>query len=152
MKVNEEKILYSCPRSFSFESIQNMEINFNEIGKNLDFLEIKKNKNKISSKEKANNPFNQLLKNPIFSQNILPTENILKIFMIGDENVGKSYFIEKFLKKDFKEIEYKKTESMEIYKNIINLINKSVKMEVYDTNKQILNSLMCKSNYFCYIF
>jgi hypothetical protein len=150
---NEEDILYSCPRSFSFESLKNININFNELRKNLDVLNINKkttnknNKEKINGKEKIqnkNNPFNLIIKNPIFSQNILPTENNLKLFMVGDEKVGKSFFIEKFLKKE-NDIEYKKTESMEIYKNIIHLINKYVKIEVYDTNKQILNSLMLKS-------
>lgn len=143
----EENILYSCPRSFSFESIQNIDINFNEIGKKLDILEIKKKSNKHSLKEKGNNPFNQLFQNPIFSQNILPTEDTLKLFMIGDDSVGKSFFIEKFLKRKWFNKGYKKTESMEIYKNMVHLINKTVKMEIYDTNKQILDSLMFKSNF-----
>jgi hypothetical protein len=150
---NEEDILYSCPRSFSFESLKNINVNFNELRKNLDILNINKKTTNINSKGKTigkdkiknkNNPFNLIIKNPIFSQNILPTENNLKIFMIGDEKVGKSFFVEKFLKRE-NDIEYKKTESMEIYKNIIHLINKYVKIEVYDTNKQILNSLMLKS-------
>lgn len=148
-KNKEEELQFSCTRSFSFESLKNIDINFNELGKNLGILKINSKLSNKNLKEKnknknKNNPFNLLMKNPIFSQNILPTENTLKLFMIGDEKVGKSFFIEKFLKKE-KEIEYKKTESMEIYKKIIHLINKSLKIEVYDTNKQILNSLMLKS-------
>ncbi len=47
--------------------------------------------------------------------------------------------------------QYNHTDSLEISKSLINLVNKSVKLEIYDTNKQILNSQLFKSIYSNYL-
>lgn len=140
--INDEA--FKAPRSFSFESIQNLEVNFDEMGKSFDILSINTKSSTLSSYQHGKTPLNFFINDPILSQNILQARSTLKIFIIGDEKVGKTYFLNKFLKKPPNK-DYVHTESLEIFKNIGYLINKSVNLEIYDTNKQILDSPLFKS-------
>jgi len=124
-------------RSFSFQSIQNLDINFNDFAKKFDILSINSKCATVSS--------NFFVNDPILSQNILQAQATIKILIIGDKQVGKSFFVNKFLKKEIKQKEYIPTDSLEISKSNIYLVNKCVKLEVYDTNKQILDSQLFKS-------
>lgn len=132
-------------RSFSFQSIQNLDINFNDFAKKFDILSINSKCSTISSNFAVNSPINFFLKDPILSQNILQAQATIKILIIGDKQVGKSFFVNKFLKKEINSRDYIPTDSLEISKSIIYLVNKSVKLEIYDTNKQILESQLFKS-------
>jgi len=143
---------FKPPRSFSFQSIQNLDVNFNDFGKQYDILSINSKCSTLSSNVFIRSPVNFFINDPILSQNILQAHATLKILIIGDEKVGKSFFVNKFLRKNIniddknKNInKYVHTDSLEISKNIIHLVNKSVKLEVYDTNKQILESQLFKS-------
>jgi hypothetical protein len=137
------------PRSFSFQSIQNLDVNFNDFGKQFDFLSINSKCSTLSSNVFIRSPVNFFINDPILSQNILQAQSSLKILIIGDEKVGKTFFVNKLLKKTNISYQnsknYVHTDSLEISKNIIYLVNKSVKLEVYDTNKQILESQLFKS-------
>lgn len=132
-------------RSFSFQSIQNLDINFNDFAKKFDILSINSKCSTHSSNFFTKSPANFFINDPILSQNILQAQATIKILIIGDKQVGKSYFVNKFLKKEGNQKEYVPTDSLEISKSIIYLVNKCVKLEVYDTNKQILDSQLFKS-------
>ncbi len=135
-------------RSFSFQSIQNLDINFNDFAKKFDILSINSKCSTVSSNFLTKSPAaNFFINDPILSQNILQAQATVKILIIGDKQVGKSFFANKFLKKEVDEKEYNPTDSLEISKSMIYLVNKCVKLEVYDTNKQILESQLFKSKY-----
>lgn len=141
-------------RSFSFESIQNIDVNFNDLGKKNDILSINSKCSTLTSNVLVRSPVELFINDPILSQNILQAQATLKLFIIGDEKVGKSLFVNKFLHKEINNYDYyEHTDSLAISKNLIYLVNKSVKLEIYDTNKVILDSQLFKSNFgFSFLF
>lgn len=145
---NSHEESFKIARSFSFQSIQNLDINFNDFAKKFDILSINSKCSTLSSNFLAKSPANFFVNDPILAQNILQAQATIKILIIGDTQVGKSFFVNKFLKKEVKQKDYIPTDSLEISKSIIYLINKCVKLEVYDTNKQILESQLFKSIFF----
>jgi GTPase SAR1 family protein len=133
-------------RSFSFESMQSIDVNFNDLGKKNDILSINSKCSTLSSNYFTRSPVELFINDPILSQNILQAQETLKVFVIGDEKVGKSLFVNKILNKQINNFEfYEHTDSLSINKNLIYLVNKAVKLEIYDTNKVILESQMFKS-------
>jgi len=131
---------FKPPRSFSFQSIQNLDVNFNHFGKKFDILSINSKCSTLSSNFFTRSPVELFINDPILSQNILQAQSTLKIFMVGEEKVGKTLFVNKLSNKKRTPEQYIPTDSLEISKNFIYLVNKSVKLEIYDTNKQILES------------
>lgn len=123
-------------RSFSFHSIQNMEINFNNFGKKFDILTNTDSQcSTLCSNYFIKSPLEFLINDPILSQNIMKSQSTLKILIIGEEKIGKTFFVNKFLKKEINNCnDYLHTDALDINKNFIYLVNKSVKLEIYDTN------------------
>lgn len=102
----------------------------------------------------------------ILSQNLNLAEDIIKLITIGDKRVGKSYFIEKILSNDMNHSKsteenvskigkenshqissYEPTTSLEIKRTLINLKDKIVKLELWDTNVNIINNSIIKTYY-----
>ena len=141
----KDDIFYKISGSHSFESIQNLNVDFDDLSKKLDILSINSNCSTISSNFIDRSPINLFINDPILAQNILQTNITIKILVIGDENVGKTFFVNKFLKNEKIHKDYIPSESLEISKKLIYLVNKCIKLEIYDTNKKILNSPLFKS-------
>lgn len=136
-------------RSFSFHSIQDLDVNFNDLGKKNDILSFDSKSSTLSSNILPRSPAELFINDPILAQNILKAQATLKILVIGDERVGKSLFVNKFLNKKTQNDHenYVHTDSLEISKNLIHLVNKTVKLEIYDTNRVILESQLFKSKH-----
>ena len=143
-ELREEDEYNKFCRSVSFQSIQNLDVNFNNLENKLDIFSFNSLFSTHSSKFLEKSSINFFNNDPILSQNIMHAEKNVKILMIGEEKVGKSYFINKFLKNEQVK-DYIHTDSLEISKKIITLVNKCVKLEIYDTNVEILNSQLFKS-------
>jgi len=78
------------------------------------------------------------------SQNLHIEEKFVKCILIGDKQVGKTLLRNKILEDNS---EPNKTANLEIKKKLIFLQNKAVKMELWDTNVQILNSPIIQTYY-----
>lgn len=127
------------PRSFSYESINS----FNLVSNN-------------GIRAPSTNDCSLLNIDPLLMQNIDICDDFLKYIVIADERVGKTTFINNILsskldeksnkKKDVvKDYIYKHTESLEIRKRNIQLLGKKIRLELWDTNKYILDSMLCYS-------
>jgi len=122
---------------------------FNYLRKKNDILSFNcKSSTTLSSNFFPRSPVELFINDPILAQNIQKAQSAIKILIVGDEKVGKSFFVDKFLNRTIDNNNnnyYSHTESLEISKNLISLVNKSIKLEIYDTNKVILDSLLFKS-------
>lgn len=129
----------------------------------------------IKSTSMLNNSFNQLtdianinfLNHPLskeefgldaISQNLHLYEEKLKFLVIGDESVGKSFFIYNFfkvmngerLRRSSQELYHTERYfflnfSPEMKKKLVRIMNKYVSVELWDTNKKIISSSIFKS-------
>jgi tRNA U34 5-carboxymethylaminomethyl modifying GTPase MnmE/TrmE len=125
-------------RSLTFDSLNSFNIDFNSY-KNIDDIS-------VSSDSTSINSFSSILLNPVLSKNIDIVDDVLKLVLIGDHKVGKSLFINKLLYEEGKiDIgNYNKTKSFEIKKKIIKLLGKHIRLELFDTNCEIVDSEMFK--------
>lgn len=99
-------------RSLTFENLNCLNFNFSMI-KNLEDISL--------SSLTTNDSLNAVLHNPIISKNLNIVDDVLKLMVIGDQKVGKSFFINKiFNKKDnlMGELSYSHTNSLDIKKKI----------------------------------
>jgi GTPase SAR1 family protein len=85
---------------------------------------------------------NPIMTDPLVAQNIKLTDEVLKIILIGDENVGKSLLIEKLINTGNPLLH---TSSLEIKKKRIKLLERILTLEFWDTNKKILCSKLSES-------
>jgi hypothetical protein len=122
-------------RSLTFDNLNCMNIDF-EVLKNLEDLA-------SSSLSTSNNSMNSILADPIFSKNIECVDDTLKFIFIGDQQVGKTFMINKLLDDKAVRGEYQHTNSFVIKKKNIKLLGKRIKLELFDTNVSIINSEIC---------
>jgi len=85
------------------------------------------------------------------NQNLINFDDILKFIVIGEKAVGKSLFVNKFISNSNSEFEanmsnkYLPTESLEIKKTFCKVLDKNIKVELWDTNLSMLNSPIIKT-------
>ena len=89
------------------------------------------------------NTYLQEDKEIFISQNLIVYDELLKLIVIGNKSVGKSTFIKKLINEESNG----PTMALEINKTIVNVNNKKVKLEFFDTNTQIINSSIIKTYY-----
>jgi hypothetical protein len=87
---------------------------------------------------------NPIMMDPTLTQNIKLTDEVLKIILIGDENVGKTMLIEKLINTTVG-CDLVHTGSLEIKKKRIKLLERILTLEFWDTNKKILSSKLSES-------
>ena len=82
-------------------------------------------------------------------QNVNTFDEIVKLIVIGAKNVGKSTFINKLTNSPSKQndVTYSPTSSLEIKKVIKSLGESKVKIELWDTNENIIKSSLIKTYY-----
>ena len=89
------------------------------------------------------NTYLQEDKESFISQNLIVYDELVKLIVIGNKSVGKSLFIKKLSNEEMNG----PTMTLEINKTIVNVNNKKVKLEFFDTNTQIINSSIIKTYY-----
>ena len=118
---------------------------------NIEKIELVEPRSYNSSKETY---YTDILNNDLIKQNLDISEETLKLVLIGDSNIGKSLFINRILKdtttnehKHYHHSLYKynPTTSLEIKKVLTDFSDRKVKLELFDTNKSIINSKMINS-------
>jgi hypothetical protein len=120
-------------RSLSFDTLDNMDI------KNLTL-----NKSSLTSSMSTNPSIS--INNPsvqnIIKQNLVLSEEVVKLILIGDKAVGKSLFINRMINETDNSIidKYIPTSCLEIQKHLFKILGKNLKVEFIDTNVFILNS------------
>ena len=82
-------------------------------------------------------------------QNVNTFDEIVKLIVIGAKNVGKSTFINKLTNSTSKQndVTYSPTSSLDIKKVIKPLEDSKVKIELWDTNENIIKSSLIKTYY-----
>jgi hypothetical protein len=88
---------------------------------------------------------NPILNDPIVSQNIKLTDEVLKVVLLGDDCIGKTLFADKLFNPDNRGGVYIHSKSLEIKKKRVRLLDRIVTLEFWDTNKDIQNSKLCES-------
>ena len=124
-------------RSLTFENLNCMNVDF-EVLKNLEDLA-------SSTQSSSNNSINSIFSDPILSKNIECVDDTVKFIVIGDQQIGKTFLIEKLFNDKAPKGNYQHTNSFVIKKKIIKLLGKRIKLELFDTNISIINSDICKS-------
>jgi hypothetical protein len=124
-------------RSLTFDNLDSINIDF-ELLKNIEDLNF--------SAESTCNSFNSMLCDPILSKNINAVDDVLKLMVVGEQSIGKSFLINKMLD-DKADKSYVHTSSFEIKKKNIKLIEKHIRLEFWDTNIDILNSEICQGKF-----
>ena len=80
------------------------------------------------------------------SQNLTVFDEIIKILILGEANVGKTLFINKMINSNKENnYNYLPTLSLEINKCIKTICGKKIKLELWDTNEIILNNDIIKT-------
>jgi hypothetical protein len=87
---------------------------------------------------------NPITTDPMLTQNIKLTDEVMKIILIGDDCVGKTLLIEKLINAG-KGCDITHTGSLEIKKKRIKLLERILTLEFWDTNKKILCSKLSES-------
>jgi hypothetical protein len=141
-----QKLNFKFPRSLSFNTLNNIDIDF-ELLQNLEDMNL--NNSSISTR---NNSLNSIFGDPILSKNINFSDEVIKFIVVGDYKVGKSFFVNKLLNDNTDPNNYTHTSCFEIKKKMIKLMGKSVKLELWDTNTEIINSEISTSNLDFYLF
>jgi hypothetical protein len=138
-KIPVKKLL----RSLTFDNMESINIDFDVI-KDLEDIS-------VSSESTSHNSLNTILINPILNKNISIVDDVMKLMVIGDQKVGKSYFIKKLLAEDLgttdNEKKYSHTNSFEIKKKNVKLLGKNICLEIWDTNTDVLKHDMCKGKF-----
>lgn len=80
----------------------------------------------------------------LIQQNLHIEDKFVKCILIGDRQVGKTLLRNKLLE-DLSEPSL--TKNLEIKKKLIFANNKAIKLELWDTNTQLLNTPITKSKY-----
>lgn len=80
----------------------------------------------------SNSSWSTQLSNELFVQNLECEEEVLKVMMIGSTHIGKTLLINNFL--DTRRNKYEPSSGLEIKKKIVNILNKNVRIEFYDTD------------------
>ena len=124
-------------RSLTFDNLESININF-DLLKNLENLS-------LSSVSSCADSLSYFFLDPILSKNIDCVDEVLKFIFIGDQGVGKSFLISKLLNEKPDKSNYTHTNSFEIKKKNIKLFDKTIKLEFWDTNIEIVNSEICES-------
>ena len=78
--------------------------------------------------------------------NVKNYSKLIKIMLIGENNVGKSYFLNKIFNNS-NESKYNPKDCLNIKKINTEINNTDVKLEFWDTNEQFLNSILIKTYY-----
>ena len=88
------------------------------------------------------------------SQNLINFDEILKFIVIGDKSTGKSLFVNRFTSglNSLSNMKYQPTVSLEIKKTFAKLMDKNIKIELWDTNISVQNSPIIKSKFFKFNF
>lgn len=129
-------------RALTFDNLGSITINFDEI-KN-------KKQNFAMSYESTCNSFNSLLSDPILSKNMNLVDDVLKLMVIGEQCVGKSFFIDKLFNDNLEKSNYSHTTSLEIKKRNIKLLEKNIQLEFWDTNSKIVSSQIAQGKKYFY--
>lgn len=82
----------------------------------------------------------------LISQNLNIEEKIVKCILIGDKQTGKTLLKNKLLEETS---ELHPTKNLEIKKKLIFVNSKPIKLELWDTSIQILNSPILQSKLYC---
>ena len=125
-------------RSMTFDNLDCVNVDF-QVLKGLENLA-------LSSGSSCRDSFNSILFDPILSKNIDCVDDVMKFMFIGDQYVGKSFLINKLLDDTAGRDSYSHTNSFEIKKKNVNLLGKRIKLELWDTNIEIMNSEISKGN------
>ncbi len=123
-------------RSMTFDNLDCINIDF-DVFKSIEGLA-------FSTKSTNKDSFSTILFDPILSKNIDCIDDVLKFMFVGDQYVGKSYMINKLLDDTAIRNNYTHTNSFEIKKKNIKLLEKRIKLELWDTNIDIMSSEICK--------
>ena len=83
----------------------------------------------------------------LLKYNIATFDEVLKLLVIGEKNVGKSTLIKKIMEENNNENKCSHTASLEIKKVIKSIDNRKIKIELWDTNEDILNSPVITTYY-----
>lgn len=86
---------------------------------------------------------NEHRRRSFIEQNVTSFDEIIKLIVLGQSKVGKSTFINRITG----ESDSSPTESLEIKKVIKQIDNKKVKLELWDTNENIINSSLITTYY-----
>lgn len=140
--------LHKSKRSFSFDSIENISLNinlqeygldsFNSISSGLNFT------NSINSSMSTN--FSNYTIENILKQNLIVTDRIIKLIIVGDKAVGKTLFAKKLFNCNIDK-NYEPTQSLEIKKGAVYINDTPILLELWDTNSNIVNSHLIKTYY-----
>jgi len=131
-------------RSNTYSDLESLNINFDAI-RSLDYTS-------LSSESTSNNSFNSIFINSVLKNNLNIVDDVMKLIVIGDFKVGKTFFINKFFadengngnENSFSSREYVHTTSLEIKKKIVKLLGKNICLEMWDTNCEMLANEMSK--------
>ncbi len=125
-------------RAFTFDNLDSMTIDFNNLIEDVGLFSVSSIENSHKS---------SILNDPILSKNINIIDEVMKFMIIGDVEVGKSYFIDKCINSNSGKKPYVPTSSFGIKKKNIRLLDKHIQIEFWDTNSEILNSEISKGRY-----
>lgn len=134
--VDQETVRHS--RSLTYDTLSLMNIDL----KNVEIY----SENSYSTRY---NSLSSILNNPILSQNVNLVDDVMKLIILGEPQVGKTLFIETTINesKYNSKLNYVHTNSLEIKKKLINLLGKKIKLELWDTNSQIIDSEIFQGKY-----
>ncbi len=133
-------------RSFSFDTFENINLN--------NFLSLK-HKNEEKNTINNSNGLSSISTNftntipcstvknsfeNIISQNLIVSDELIKLILVGDKSVGKTLFINKIMQDNDNNISYIPTASLDIKRHLLNISDKYIRIELWDTNCNILNS------------
>ena len=86
------------------------------------------------------------MKNLIF-HNVKNYDKLVKIMLIGEKEVGKTFFLNKILNKNIINEQYSSTEFLTIKKINTVINNKNIKLEFWDSDVKFLNSILIQTYY-----
>jgi hypothetical protein len=91
---------------------------------------------------------NVILNDPILSQNIKLTDEVIKIIVLGEESIGKTLFIDQVINNAGSRRKlsgYAHSKCLDIKKKKVKLLDRILTLELWDTNREIQNSKLCES-------
>jgi GTPase SAR1 family protein len=124
----------SNTRSFSFNSLEAIN-NSNEFATNKKSLNID-----MLAHHRSHEPTDMLIK-----QNLEINEEILKVMVVGGSQAGKNLFVDKIM--SIQKNNSAPAKGLEIHSKMMKVFGKVVKLELFDTNYNILNVSLTKIYY-----
>ena len=115
-------------RPFSFNSKDNLDFDFDVINKDRNLSNCSTNDSNFKT---------------LILQNLEIFEDVIKIMVMGDKHIGKTFLISKLL--SLGKNSHIPTQNLEIYNKIHEIYGKCVKLEFFDTCAKIMNDSLIKS-------